>query len=461
MSKEKFDLVVIGGGPAGYTAAVKAAQSGMKTLCIEKRSVLGGTCLNVGCVPSKALLESSERFFEASHAWSEHGITADNIAFSVLSMMARKEKIVSDITKGVSFLFKQNGVHHLQGQASFVNANSISVQGEETVEIEFEKALIATGSLPRMLNNVQWDGEVIGDSTAALSYSEVPKHLIVIGAGAVGLELGSVWKRLGAEVTVLEFMDTILPGMDTDLTKQAARYLKRQKLQIKTGVKVVSAKREGDLITVETDKAGTLISDRLLMAAGRIPNTEGLNLQSAGVDTDERGFIKVNDRCETSNPKIFAAGDVAGGILLAHKASEEATACIEAMNDVGIKQVRQNPLHIPAVVYTQPELASVGFTEDILKNIGKDYLKGESLFRANARARAMNAIDGSIKVLADKETKKILGVHIIGPMAGEIISTAALAIKSDLSVESTANLCTAHPSLSETLKEACTAALQS
>ncbi len=457
MTNEQFDLAVIGGGPAGYTAAIRAAQLGMKTVCIEKRSALGGTCLNIGCVPSKALLESSAEYARLKGGLSEHGIGLDNLTLNLASMMARKETIVKNITKGVAFLFKKNGVARVEGEAVIKNTNRISVNGVEPREIACAKMLIATGAGPKQLNGIPWDGDRIGDSTAALAYKDVPKRLIVIGAGAVGLELGTVWKRLGAEVTVLEFMDTILPGIDSDIAKQALRYFKRQKIDIKTGVRVQSAKREGDAVVVTLEGGETFHADRLLAAAGRTPNTEGLGLESIGVTLDARGFVQIDNHYETSVRGIFAAGDVVGGVMLAHKASEEGIACVEGI--AGLKVARVNSTLVPAVVYTEPEIAAVGRTEDSLKAENVEYLKGEFLFRANARAQAHDAIDGSVKILADKTSRKLLGVHIIGPFAGELIAEACLALQCGLSIEEIAHTCHAHPTLSECLKEAALAAL--
>ena len=457
MTEKHYDILVIGGGPAGYVAAIRAAQLGFKTACVEQREALGGTCLNVGCVPSKALLESSALYAEMKEGAAAHGIGASGISLDLSVLMGRKEKIVSSITKGVAFLFKKNGVTHLRGTATIASPGRVFISGDSTTEVTYERLIVATGSRPKRLPGVPMDGDRIGDSTAALSYSEVPKSLVVIGAGAVGLELGTVWRRLGAEVTVLEYLDTILPGLDSDIVKQAARYFKRQKLNINTGVRVKSATVEGAQVRIDVEGGEPIFAERLLSAAGRAPNTAGLGLENTRVALNSRGFIQVDETYATAEPGIFAIGDVVGGILLAHKASEEAVVCVEKIAGKTVEAI--DPLHIPAVVYTEPEIGAVGMTEAAVQEKGIPYIKGESLFRANARAVAHGAVDGSVKILAHKETEQILGVHIIGSYAGELIAEAALAFRNRLTVRAAAHTCHAHPSLAESFKEAAAATI--
>ena len=457
MAEKHYDILVIGGGPAGYVAAIRAAQLGFETACVEQREALGGTCLNVGCVPSKALLESSGLYAEMKAGAAAHGIGTSDISLDLSVLMGRKDKIVSNITKGVSFLFKKNGVTHLRGTATIEAPGRVSISGDSTEEVTCERLIVATGSRPKQLPGIPMDGDRIGDSTAALSYTEVPKSLAVIGAGAVGLELGTVWRRLGAEVTVLEYLDTILPGLDSDVVKQAARYFKRQKLNIKTGARVQSATIDGEKVRIDIEGGDPVFAERLLSAAGRAPNTEGLGLENTRVALDPRGFIKVDEAYATDEPGIFAIGDVVGGILLAHKASEEAVLCVEKIAGKDVAPL--DPRHIPAVVYTEPEIAAVGMTETAVQEKAIPYIKGESLFRANARAVAHGSIDGSVKILAHKETEQLLGVHIIGPYAGELIAEAALALRNGLTVRAAAHTCHAHPSLAESFKEAAAATI--
>ena len=457
MTEKHYDILVIGGGPAGYVAAIRAAQSGFKTACVEQRDALGGTCLNVGCVPSKALLESSALYEQMTSGATAHGILASGVSLDLSALMARKEKIVSNITKGVSFLFKKHGVTHLRGTAAIEAPGRVAVSADSTTAVTYERLIIATGSRPKNLPGIVVDGDRVGDSTTALSYSKVPKSLVVIGAGAVGLELGTVWRRLGAEVTVLEYLDTILPGLDSDIVKQAARYFKRQKLHIRTGVRVQSVAVENEQVRIEIEGGDPVYAERVLSAAGRTPNTEGLGLENTRVVRDRRGFIQVDENCAAAEPGIFAIGDVVGGVLLAHKASEEALLCVDRIAGKTVDPL--DPLHIPAVVYTEPEIGAVGMTEASLVEKKIPYIKGESLFRANARAVAHGAIDGSVKVLAHQETELLLGVHIIGPYAGELIAEATLALRNGLTVRAAANTCHAHPTSAESFKEAAAAAI--
>ncbi|MEZ4633156.1 MAG: dihydrolipoyl dehydrogenase [Deinococcales bacterium] len=443
-----FDLIVIGAGPGGYVAAIRAAQLGLKVACVEKESALGGTCLRVGCIPSKALLESSAKYHEAKEDLAVHGIKATSVKFDLKTMLARKENIVSELTGGIDFLFKRNKVSRYQGLASFVAANEIQV-GEETLTAK--NILIATGSKSSNLPNVEMDDDIIGDSTTALSYSKVPKHLVVIGAGVIGLELGSVWQRLGAEVTILEYLPRILPGMDEEIAKEAQKLFKKQGLNFELGVKVTGVQKEGKEAIIQLEGKDPVKADRVLMAVGRKPNTEGLNLEMIGLDTDKRGFVPVDEHFQTSVKGVYAIGDVIGGAMLAHKAEEEGIACVEQMVK-GYGHV--NYRAIPGVVYTEPEIASVGYTEEELNASQRAYRKGLFPYLANGRAKALGHTEGKVKILADAVTDRVLGVHIIGARAGDLIAEAAIAIEFGASAEDLARSSHAHPTLAEIIKEA-------
>jgi dihydrolipoamide dehydrogenase len=454
----KFDLVVIGAGPGGYVAAIRAAQLGLTVACVEERDTLGGTCLNVGCIPSKALLSSSEHWAELKHL-SAHGIATMEASFDLSAMMARKDKVVGDLTKGIAHLFKKNGVEWLNGRGTIVAPGQVSV-GDETVAAG--TILIATGSDSANLPGVTPDEEVILSSTGALSLPEVPEHLVVIGAGVIGLELGQVWARLGSKVTVVEYLDRILPGADGEIAKTAQRLLQRQGLAFQLGRKVMSVSRNGDKAMIALERRDTgvaeqLEADAVLVAIGRRPRTAGLGLDALGVAMDARGFITVDGQFRTSVPGIFAIGDVVPGPMLAHKAEEDGIAAVEAL--AGHAHGAPDYALVPGVVYTAPEIASIGTTEEALKDTGRPYVVGKFQFIANGRARAMGATDGLVKVLGCAETGRILGAHILGRNAGELIQELVLAMSTGATLSQIAATSHAHPGMGEAVKEACLAAL--
>ena len=450
---EKFDFLVIGGGPGGYPAAIRAAQLGKTVACVEKEAQLGGTCVRVGCIPSKALLESSERFLAAQNELASHGVLVDNVRADVGTMIERKNAVVKSNTAGLDFLFKKNKITRVRGTATFLTANRVRVDdgnGTQT-EIEAENIIIATGSRVAPLRGVEVDGERIVTSSEALSFAEVPKHLVIIGAGYIGLELGSVWKRLGAQVTVLEFLPKILPGMDSDIANEAYKILKKQGLTFKLGTKVTSAKKDGDEAVVEIEGGEPIRADRVLLSVGRLPNTESLGLETVGVALDERGRVITDKNFATNIPGVYAIGDVIAGPMLAHKATEEGIACVEKIV-TGYGHVNYDT--IPGIAYTEPEIAGVGATEDALQERGANYRKGVFPFSASGRARCIGHTEGFVKVLADAETDRVLGVHIIGPRAGDLIMEAVAAMEFGASSEDIARTCHAHPTLSEALHEA-------
>ena len=458
MSDKQYDLVVIGGGPGGYVAAIRAAQLGMKTACVEGRGALGGTCLNVGCIPSKALLQSSEKYVDASKHFAEHGIKVDGLALDMAAMMDRKDKVVKGLTDGVAFLFKKNKVDYVKGWGSIPAVGSVKVKledgGEETLSAK--KILIATGSESTPLPGVETDEKHIVTSTGALALDKVPGKMVVIGAGVIGLEMGSVWSRLGAEVTVVEFLDRILPGMDGEIGKQTQRILGKQGLKFRLGTKVTGAKngKGGVTLTLEPAKGGDaeeLKADVVLVAIGRRPFTEGLGLQELGVAMDNRGFIQVDENFQTSVEGLYAIGDCVPGPMLAHKAEEDGVVAVERMT--GQKSHIDYNL-VPGVVYTWPEVAGVGKTEEQLKEAGIEYKSGKFSFMANSRARAVGDTDGVVKVLADKRTDKVLGVHIVGPLAGDILAECVTIMEFGGSAEDIARTCHSHPSMGEAVKEA-------
>jgi dihydrolipoamide dehydrogenase len=456
MSEKQHDLVIIGAGPGGYVAAIRAAQLGLDTACIEREPRLGGTCLRVGCIPSKALLESSEIYHELqSGDLAGQGIVAENVSLDLAAMLARKDRIVTDLTDGIAGLLKKNKVTRYEGTARLDGPGRVVVAGEEPVTLTAKHILIATGSVPTSLPGVELDGEIVGDSTTALSYPEVPRHLIVIGAGYIGLELGSVWRRLGAEVTVVEYLDRILPGTDLEIAREALKLFKRQGLQFVLKARVTGARREdgqdGPAAVVEIEGREPLHGDRVLVAVGRKPYTEGLGLETVGIELDERGRIPVDAHFATKAGGVYAIGDVIAGPMLAHKAEEEGVACVERLV-TGWGHVDHGT--IPGVCYTDPEIAGVGRTEEQLKEDGTPYRKGVFFFRANSRARALERIDGRVKILAHEQTDRILGVHMIGPRVGELIAEAVTAMSFGASSEDLARVCHAHPTLSETVKEA-------
>jgi len=448
----QFDLVVIGAGPGGYAAAIRAAQLGLKVACVELEDALGGTCLRVGCIPSKALLESSELFHAAQHDLAQHGVKTSGVELDLAQMLRRKDEIVRMLTGGIAGLFKKNKITRHLGHGRLDGPGRVVVKnGKGESVLETKNVLIASGSKSAPLRGVEVDGDRIGTSTEALSYPAVPGHLAVIGAGFIGLELGSVWQRLGAKVTVLEYLDRILPGLDLEVAKEAQKMLAKQGLEFRLKSKVTSAKVVGDECVVECEGAEAVHCDRVLLAVGRIPNTDGLNLESVGVQTDNRGRITVNEHFETGAPGVYAIGDVIAGPMLAHKATEEGIACVEYLA-TGYGHV--NYLTIPGVVYTHPEIATVGQSEEQLKEAGIEYRKGAFPFQANGRARALGSIEGRVKILADKATDRILGVHIIGPRAGDLIAEAVAAMEFGASAEDLMRTCHAHPTLSEAVHEA-------
>jgi dihydrolipoamide dehydrogenase len=452
MPAHEHDLVIIGAGPGGYAAAIRAAQLGLNVACVEKEPALGGTCLRIGCIPSKALLESSERFREAKHAFSRHGIVTPNVELDLATMLKRKEQIVGTLTKGVEALFRKNKIIRYAGHATLDGPKRVLVQdGGNNIELKAKNTLIATGSKPATVPGVELDGDRIATSTEALSYAEVPKHLVVIGGGYIGLELGSVWARLGAKVTVLEFLDRILFGMDAEIAAEAKKIFEKQGLELRLGTRVTAAHVEKERCVVVCESSEPIECDRLLVAVGRLPNTENLGLESVGIELHKKGQIPVNEHFETSAEGVFAIGDVIAGPMLAHKAEEEGVACVEHIV-TGRGHVNYDT--IAGVVYTQPEIASVGKTEEQLKEAAVEYRKGSFPFRANGRARTLGQEEGRIKILADAKTDRILGVHILGAHAGDLINEAAVAISFGASSEDLARTCHVHPTLGEALREA-------
>ncbi|MFN0008746.1 MAG: dihydrolipoyl dehydrogenase [Planctomycetota bacterium] len=451
-STKKHDLVVIGAGPGGYIAAIRAAQLGMDVACVEKEKELGGTCLRIGCIPSKAMLESSELFHEARTAFGAHGVKIEKVDLDLAAMLKRKDGVVKANTSGVEFLFKKNKVTRYSGTGRLAGAGKVVVEsGKEKVELTAKHIVIATGSVSAPLKGVELDGDRIGTSTEALAWSEVPGHLVVIGAGAIGLEMGSVWCRLGAKVTVLEYLDRILPGMDAEIASEAHRVLKKQGIEFKLGARVTAAKVKGKKCVVETAGMEPIECDRVLLAVGRKPMTEGLGLEAVGITLDERSRIPVDEKFQTRVPGVYAVGDVIRGPMLAHKAEDEGVACVEGIA-TGYGHVNYDA--IPNVVYTAPEVASVGKTEEELKEAGIEYRKGSFPFLANGRARALGHTEGRVKILADAKTDRVLGVHILGARAGDLIAEAVAAIEFSATSEDIARTCHAHPTLAEVVKEA-------
>ena len=450
---DSFDLIVIGSGPGGYVCAIRAAQLGMRVACVEKRGTLGGTCLNVGCIPSKALLHSSEKFAEAQHGLAAHGVMVAGVTLDLAKMQARKAEVVGANTKGVEFLFKKNKVTWLRGAGRILGAGRVDVGG---VEYAARHIVIATGSDSTPLVGIAVDEKRIVTSTGALELDAVPGHLVVIGGGVIGLELGSVWQRLGAQVTVVEFLDRLIPGNDGEIAKQFERILVKQGMKFRLSTKVTGAKVEGErvVLTLESLKQGTsetITADVVLLAVGRRPHTEGLGLAEAGVALDARGRVITDAHFATNLAGIHAIGDVIAGPMLAHKAEDEGVALAEILaGQAG--HVNYNA--IPGVIYTWPEVASVGQTEEQLKEAGVEYNVGKFPFTANGRARALGMTDGFVKVLADKTSDRVLGCHIIGPEAGTLIAEVAMAIEFGASSEDIGRLCHAHPTLNEAVKEA-------
>ena len=450
---ESFDVIIIGSGPGGYVCALRAAQLGMKVGCVEKRATLGGTCLNVGCIPSKALLQSSEEFDHTSHALAVHGVLVDGVKLDLARMQARKLEVVTANVKGVEFLFRKNKVTWLKGTGRIVAPGKVDVDG--TVH-ETKHIVIATGSESMPLSGVDVDEQRIVTSTGGLELDSVPGHLVVIGGGYIGLELGSVWRRLGAQVTVVEFLDRIVPTMDGEVAQAFQRILARQGLKFRLGTKVTAARtgNDGVTLTLEPAKGGAaeeIKADIVLLSIGRRPVTQGLGLDDVGVALDERGRVKTDAHYATNVPGIYAIGDVIAGPMLAHKGEDEGVAVAEILAG---QAGHVNYDVIPGVVYTWPEVASVGRTEEELKAAGVAYNVGKFPFTANGRARAMGDTDGFVKLLADKATDRLLGAHILGPDAGTLIAELAVAMEFGASAEDVARTCHAHPTLNEAVKEA-------
>ena len=451
----KYDVTVIGSGPGGYVAAIRCAQLGLKTALVEKYSTLGGTCLNVGCIPSKALLDSSEHFHTAKHNFDKHGIVINEPKVDLAKMMERKDEVISQTCDGVKFLMNKNKIDVIHGMGSFKDANTITVKGEKTIEIKTDKTIIATGSKPNYFPGMEPDKKRIITSTEALSLKEIPKHMIVIGGGVIGLELGSVYARLGSNVTVVEFQDTLIPTMDKTLGKELMKILKKEgfKFLFKHAVQNVKSTKNGVILDVK-NKKGEIINlegDYCLVSVGRKAYTEKLGLDKIGVNTDKAGRVEINENLQTTNPNIFAIGDVVKGAMLAHKAEEEGVFVAEFI--AGQKPHINHDL-IPGVVYTWPEVAAVGKTEEELKELNADYNVGQFPIRALGRARASMDIQGVIKIISDKKTDEVLGVHMIAPRAADLIMEAVVAMEYRASAEDIARICHPHPTYSEAVKEA-------
>ncbi len=454
---DQFDVIVIGSGPGGYVCAIRAAQLGMKVACVEKRATLGGTCLNIGCIPSKALLQSSENFEEAHHHFADHGVMVGEVKLDLVRMQARKGEVVTANTKGVEYLFRKNKIAWLKGTGVITAPGKVSVDG---TDYETKNIIIATGSESMPLPGVEVDEKTIVTSTGALELDKVPGHLVVIGAGVIGLELGSVWQRLGAQVTVIEYLDRIVPGTDAEVAKAFERVLMKQGFKFHLSSKVTSATKTeaGVSLTFEPAKGGeaqTIQADVVLLAIGRRAYTEGLGLAAVGVETDARGRVVTNGHFATNVPGIYAIGDVIAGPMLAHKGEDEGVAVAEL---IAGQAGHVNYEAIPSVIYTWPEVASVGKTEEELKAAGIEYNVGKFPFTANGRARAIGMTDGFVKILADKRTDRLLGAHILGADAGALIAELVTALEFGASAEDVARICHAHPTLSESVKEAAMAA---
>ena len=453
----QHDMVIIGAGPGGYVAAIRAAQLGFDVALVERESALGGTCVRVGCIPSKALLESSYLYEQSRSQLEQHGVKVEGVQLDLEAMQARRRTVVKQNTDGVAFLIKKNKITRYEGTGKLTAPREVSVAGAngEVTQLVAEHVILATGSKVASLPGVELDGVTVVSSTEALELDSVPEKFVVIGAGVIGLELGSVWARLGAQVTVLEYLDRILPGMDLETAKEAQKLLQRQGLEFKLGARVtgVSVKGKGAKAkaTVEVEGAEPIEADKVLVAVGRQANSHGLGLEEVGVEVDERGRVVTDERFATNVPGVYAIGDLIAGPMLAHKASEDGVALVEMLAGQAAGVDYGN---VPAVVYTEPEVAGVGKTEEQLKDEGVPYRKGSFPFMANGRARALGTTDGKVKVLAHKDTDRLLGVHIVGPRAGDLISEAVTAITYGASSEDFAAVVRAHPGLSEVVKEA-------
>lgn len=456
---EQFDVVVIGSGPGGYVGAVRGAQLGLKVAIVEKEPTMGGTCLNVGCIPSKALLDSSEHYDMAKYHFGEHGVRIGGVELDLGTMMARKDKVVKDLTKGVAYLMRKHKVTVFEGMGSVLGPNSVQVTAKDGTkqQLAAKNIVIATGSVPNSLPSLQFDGKHIISSTEALALPKVPAHLIVVGGGVIGLELGSVWLRLGSKVTVVEYNERLCGGMDRQLSDQLKRILEKQGFNFHMDTKVMGARVSDSGVSVNLEgkngeKMPSLDGDYVLVAAGRKPFSEGLGLEILGIEKDKRGCIVVDDHLRTpKHPNIYAIGDVIAGPMLAHKAEEEGVAVMET---IAGKHGHVNYFTVPSVVYTWPEVASVGFTEEQLKEKNIEYKSGKFPFTPNGRAKAMAMTDGFVKILADKTTDRVLGVHIIGPRASDMLAEAVMAMEFGGSAEDIARAFHAHPTLSEVMREA-------
>ncbi len=454
---DNFDVIVIGGGPGGYVCAIRAAQLGLKTACVESRATLGGTCLNVGCIPSKSLLNLSDNYIKAKKDFDKQGIELSDIKLNINKMMSNKDKSVQVLTKGVEFLFKKNKVTHLKGKGVLFSKNDVVVyENEKKYSYKAKNIVIATGSFPTSLPGVEIDEKNIVSSTGALSFSEVPKNLVVIGGGYIGLEMGSVWSRLGSKVTVLEYLDFITPGMDREISNEFKKILTKQGIDFKLNNKVTAVTNVKNKVIVEfinneTSAKNKIECDKVLVSVGRRPYTDGLNLQKIGIKKDSKGTIEVNNKLQTSIKNIYAIGDVIKGPMLAHKAEEEGIAVAEILAG---QAGHVNYDVIPGVIYTSPEVATVGKTEEQLKSENESYKVGKFPFLANSRAKVNNETDGFVKILAHAKTDKVLGVHIIGPHSGDMIAEMALAMEFGASAEDIARTCHAHPTHTEAIKEA-------
>ena len=455
--KEDFDLLVIGGGPGGYVCAIRAAQLGLKTGCIESRGTLGGTCLNVGCIPSKSLLNLSDLYYKTQKNYNNLGIEVENVKLNLSKIMANKNKSVQVLTKGVEFLFKKNKVSYIKGKGVLFSKNDVVVyeNGKKT-SYKTKNIVIATGSSPSSLPGIEIDEKNIISSTGALSLNQVPNNLLVIGGGYIGLEMGSVWSRLGSNVTVIEYLDHIIPGMDREISKEFQKILSKQGIKFLLNNKVTGVKSKENKVSVEisdniSKKKGNIECDKVLVSVGRKPYTEGLNLSKIGISKDKIGRIEVDKEFRTSVKNIFAIGDVIKGPMLAHKAEEEGIAVAEILAD---QSGHVNYNVIPGVIYTSPEVAAVGKTEEELKKSNVSYKIGKFPFMANSRAKVNNETEGFVKILADSKTDKVLGVHIIGPHSGDMIAEMAIAMEFGASAEDIARTCHAHPTHTEAIKEA-------
>ncbi|MDP3936020.1 MAG: dihydrolipoyl dehydrogenase [Alphaproteobacteria bacterium] len=457
---KQFDVVVIGAGPAGYVAAIKCAQLGMSVACVDARDTLGGTCLNVGCIPSKALLHASHKYDETQHHLARFGITVEKISLDLSGMMTHKTNVVNELTKGIDFLFKKNNITRIKGYASFTSASEVTIKSDsEESTVTAKHFIIATGSTVSTLPNIQIDEQRIVSSTGALELKHVPKNMIVMGGGYIGLEMASIWQRLGANVSVIQFADRIVPAMDHEVSTALQKMLEDQGITFFLKHKVLSAAASKDSVTLTMEsldgKSSTLEADVLLVSIGRSPNTDGLNIKAAGIELDTKGFIPVNASYQTSVSNIYAIGDVIGGMMLAHKAEDEGVAVAEL---IAGQKPHVNYAAIPAVIYTHPEVAAVGKTENELKSTNVEYKVGKFPININARAKAAGETKGFVKVITNAKTDQILGVHIIAADAGAMIAEAALAMEYGASAEDVARTSHAHPTTAEALKEASMAA---